>query len=197
MFSNSRVFSGTNGLRKEFQNAESFPELDRRPSDSFHSDVSTGPRAGAADGRADACSSRSPEFFEPKGCGRVLPEAVSGVDHQDNLQRLRGGQDGQRLLAFHEGQHTASDGADRAPNFGVAFRLEYAGLAQIQRRVPREGPENRSDVGRRRRQARRHVERYITRTANAGADPRNASQGYEADAGGRLWISPGPGRRDD
>src|SRR6266566_1765256 len=72
-----------------------------------------------------------------------------------------------------------------------------ATVEPIQRGVPCEGPENRSDVGRRRRQARRHVERYITRTANAGADPRNASQGYEADAGGRLWISPGPGRRDD
>src|ERR1700704_1179011 len=197
MFSIGRVFSGTKGLRKEFQNAESFPELDRRPNDSFHSDVSAGPRAGAADGRADACSSRSPEFGEPKSCGRVLSEAVSSVDDQNDLQWLRGSKDRQRLFAFHEGQHTASDGADRASNLSVAFRLEYAGLAQIQRRVPREGPENRSDVGRRRRQARRHVERYITRTANAGADPRNAIQGYEADAGGRLRISPGPGRRDD
>ncbi len=80
---------------------------------------------------------------------------------------------------------------------GVAFRLEYAGFAQVRRKVPREGPENRADVGRRRRQARRHVERHAAGAADAGADPRNASQGHAADPGGRLRVSAGSGRRDD
>src|SRR5579864_1575014 len=132
MFSDSRVSSGKKGLRKEFQNAESLHDLDRGLDSNFRSYVSAGLRAGTGDGRADACSSRAPKFGEPKGCGRLLPEAVSGVDHQDDLQWLRGGQDRQRLFAFHEGRHAASDGTDRAPNLDLALRLEHAGFAQIQ-----------------------------------------------------------------
>jgi len=52
------------------------------------------------------------------------------------------------------------------------------------------------DVGRRDGKLSRHVERYIpglpTQEQILKCEPR-----VEADAGGRLWISPGPGRRDD
>ena len=41
---------------------------------------------------------------DPDGGGGVLPEAVRAVGDQDDLQRLRGGEDRQHLHPVHEGQ---------------------------------------------------------------------------------------------
>ena len=150
-----------------------------------------GPGAVAAENRGDARAPRAPEFGRPENCSWVLPESFCGIGVGDNLQRLPSGQDRQRLFAFHEGQYTAADGANRAADGGVAFRVEHAGLAKVQRAVPRDGFRDRSDVGRGRRQARRHVQRRSAGITDARADSRAASQRCHAGTAGRLRLSQG------
>ena len=64
-------------------------------------------------GRAAAFSSRSPELDGSGRGGRVLPEAVRADRGQDDVQRLRGGEDRQHLHPVHEGHHAAAERADR------------------------------------------------------------------------------------
>src|SRR5262245_32016321 len=118
----------------------------RRRRDSSHGAPACA-RATAGDRWSHALSSRSPEFDESQGGVRVLPETVCGVRHQDDVQWVRGGQDWRRLYAFHEGQCTAQDGVDSAPKLCLALRLEHARLAAVPPEVPRDGPEDSSDVG--------------------------------------------------
>jgi len=89
----------------------------------------------------------------------------------------------------------ASDGADRASTSVWHFGWNNARrLAQITNEgVPAKGLKS-LRMWEPRRQARRHVERYITRMPTAGADLENASQGTKADAGGGFGYLRGPVR---
>ena len=161
------------------------------------------PRAGPSPVRAiDTCrtatlSPRAPELDGSRGSGRVLPQAIREIRDEDDLQRLRGRQDRQRLHPVHQGRDAAAERTDRPADLGVALRLEHAELARVQRSLSRDGPADRADVGRRGRHARRHVERHAAGFSDAGADSRTAGEGHEADAARRLRVSARAGRRDD
>src|SRR6185312_6510860 len=59
-------------------------------------------RASAED-RADARPPRAPELRRSGEGRRLLPEAVCRDGDQNDLQWLRGGEDGESLPALHEG----------------------------------------------------------------------------------------------
>src|SRR5688572_19244208 len=132
--------------------------------------------------RTAAFSPRPSQLGRSQGGGRVLPEAVRIVGNGDDPQRLRGGEDGQHLHPLQQGGGDATKRVDRSADVRLAFRLEHAELAPIQREVSRDGADDRADVGCRRRQARRHVERYAAGAADAGTDSRDAREGYATDA---------------
>ena len=115
--------------------------------------------------------------IDPEGRGGVLPEAVRAVGDEDDVQRLRGGEDRQRLHPVHEGRAPPQNELTGPQTSVWHFGWNTPELAQVQREVPRDGADDRADVGRGRRQARGHVERHAAGPADAGADPRDARQG--------------------
>src|SRR5204863_6843804 len=101
------------------------------PSRAHPSLARPGRARAALDCRAAAFPSHPSELRGPEGGSRVLPEAVRENGDEDDLQRLRGGEDRQRLCPLHQGQHAADQRAHRTANLHLALRLEHARLAQV------------------------------------------------------------------
>src|SRR5512138_3641671 len=78
--------------------------------------------------RADARASRAPQLCRSGESGRVLSKAVRPDRHQDDVQRLRSGEDRQCLLAVYQGRNAAPERADGTADVGLALRLEHARL---------------------------------------------------------------------
>src|SRR4029450_2314297 len=108
--------------------------------------------------RRAALSSRASEFDRSQSRRGVLSEAVRPVGDQDDVQRIRGGEDRKHFLAIHESPDGAAKRADRTPDLVVALRLEHAKLEAIRRELPQDGFDDRADGGRSRRQAGGYVE---------------------------------------
>ena len=85
---------------------------------------------------------------DPKAASEYYPEAVCKVGDEDDVQRVRSGEDRQRLHSLHEGEHTADQRIDGTADLGVALRLEHAQLARVRHELPEDGPDDRADVGR-------------------------------------------------
>jgi len=139
------------------------PRLDRRPSDSFHSDVSTVLAQGPATVEPMHVHHVHLNSLNPKAAAEYYLKPFPASTTKTNFNGYEAVKTGNVYLLFTKVNTPASDGADRASNLVWHFGWNTPDSRKIQRGVPCEGPENRSDVGRRRRQARRHVERYITR----------------------------------